>query len=86
MKRLFIDIPLPFDEDRAVFVSQQILKILAANDQLLLDMDVEQINFRLGDDEDRQKSNYLIKNENGHVSTKKSVLDLDKQAEDAIIE
>jgi hypothetical protein len=32
---------------------------------------VEQVNYRLGHDEDRQKSNYLLKNENGHVSNKK---------------
>jgi hypothetical protein len=34
------------------------------------------INFRLGNDEDRQKSNYLIKNENGHVANKKSRIHL----------
>ena len=34
------------------------------------------INFRLGHDDDRQKSNYLIKNENGHVANKKSRIHL----------
>jgi hypothetical protein len=29
--------------------------------------------YRLGNDEDRQKSNYLDINDNGHVSHKKSV-------------
>jgi len=37
---------------------------------------VEQINYRLGHDEDRQKSNYLDKNENGHVTNKKSRISL----------
>ena len=30
-----------------------------------------QMNYRLGHDEDRQKSNYLMKNEEGHVNNKK---------------
>jgi len=33
---------------------------------------VKEINYRLGHDEDRQKSNYFTKNENGHVNNKKS--------------
>ena len=31
-----------------------------------------EINYRLGHDDDRQKSNYLIKTESGHVANKKS--------------
>jgi hypothetical protein len=31
------------------------------------------VTYRLGNDEDRQKSNYLDINDNGHVSHKKSV-------------
>ena len=34
--------------------------------------DIEEFNYRLGHDEDRQKSNYMDKNENGHVSNKKT--------------
>ena len=37
---------------------------------------VEEINYRLGHDDDRQKSNYFIKNENGHVNNKKSKMQL----------
>jgi len=35
---------------------------------------VDQVNYRLGHDEDRQKSNYLNKTESGHVTNKKSRL------------
>jgi hypothetical protein len=33
---------------------------------------VEEINYRLGHDDDRQKSNYFLKDANGHVNNKKS--------------
>jgi hypothetical protein len=62
-------------EEEAVIASQQILGILAEEetDALILNaIGVEEINFRLGHDDDRQKSNYLMKNENGHVNNKKS--------------
>jgi hypothetical protein len=32
---------------------------------------VDEVYYRLGHDDDRQKSNYLDKNENGHCSNKK---------------
>jgi hypothetical protein len=35
---------------------------------------VDQINYRLGNDEDRQKSNYYIMDSRGHVTHKKCVL------------
>jgi hypothetical protein len=35
-------------------------------------VNIEQINYRLGHDEDRQKSNYLMMDDNGHCSTKKT--------------
>ena len=73
--RLHIDIPLNMTEEEAVIASQQILGILAEEetDALILNaIGVEEINFRLGHDDDRQKSNYLMKNENGHVNNKKS--------------
>jgi hypothetical protein len=44
-------------------------------------LDVECINYRLGHDDDRQKSNYLDKNENGHVSNKKSKILLTKDSQ-----
>jgi hypothetical protein len=73
--RLHIDIPLNMSEDEAIIASQQILGILADidTDAIILNaIGVEEINYRLGHDDDRQKSNYFIKNENGHVNNKKS--------------
>ena len=45
-------------------------KILCENYQGL------EINYRVGNDTDRQKSNYLMINENGHVANKKNVINL----------
>jgi hypothetical protein len=62
-------------EEQAIIASQQILGILAEEetDALILNaIGVEEINYRLGHDDDRQKSNYFQKNENGHVNNKKS--------------
>ena len=73
--RLHIDIPLNMTEEDALMASQQILGILADvdTDAILLNaIGVEEINYRLGHDEDRQKSNYFQKDSNGHVNNKKS--------------
>jgi len=73
--RLHIDIPLNMSEDEACTASIQILGLLASEDTQALILNaigVEEINYRLGHDDDRQKSNYLQKNENGHVNNKKS--------------
>jgi len=39
-------------------------------------MGITDINYRLGNDQDRQKSNYMIRNENGHIANKKSRINL----------
>lgn len=73
--RLHIDIPLNMSEDDALIASQQILGILANVDtdaMILNAIGVEEINYRLGHDDDRQKSNYFLKDANGHVNNKKS--------------
>ena len=73
--RLHIDIPLNMSENDARMASIQILGLLAGEDAHALVLNaigVEEINYRLGHDDDRQKSNYLQKNENGHVTNKKS--------------
>ena len=73
--RLHIDIPLNMTEEQATIASQQILGLLAEEetDALILNaIGVEEINYRLGHDDDRQKSNYFTKNDNGHVNNKKS--------------
>ena len=83
--RLHIDIPMPFTEEEALKASQLIVNYI--NNMILIDKtNIEEINYRLGHDDDRQKSNYFIKNENGHVNNKKSKIvaknsTLDKVAE-----
>jgi len=69
--RLHIDIPLGDDEKNAIINAKQIMGIIEGNFSRLRTMEVERVNVRLGHDSDRQKSNYLIKDEYGHVSNKK---------------
>jgi hypothetical protein len=75
MFRLFIDIQIPGSEEEALKIAQQILNFGFDNHQsrsLLENGGVETVNYRLGHDSDRQKSNYFTKNANGHVNNKKS--------------
>jgi len=77
MYRLHVDIPMPFTEEEALKKSSMIIAFLQ-NNILIENLDIDQINYRLGHDEDRQKSNYFIKDANGHVNNKKSRIDLVK--------
>ena len=72
--RLHIDIPLGHDEDQAVDKSKMVMDRLLTDQgkQFLIVAEIDTVNYRVGHDEDRQKSNYLDKNENGHVSNKKT--------------
>ena len=67
--RLHIDIPLGVGEEAAINKTENFINGLLMGHNL---EEIEQINYRLGHDEDRQKSNYLDKNENGHIRNKKS--------------
>jgi hypothetical protein len=72
--RLHIDIPLPMSEEDAMRTSDFVLGFLTNNHPLqdgLRSRGVPQINYRLGHDEDRQRSNYLHKTPSGHVTNKK---------------
>lgn len=72
MYRLHIDIPAPENQQVALKFATAIMndieKVLRENYQGL------EINYRLGNDTDRQKSNYFQINENGHVNNKKNRL------------
>jgi len=68
--RLHIDIPFECGEQEAIEKSKAILQLLEKTK--MVDIGVDRVNYRLGHDEDRQKSNYFQKNENGHVNNKKS--------------
>ena len=74
--RLHIDIPLGTDEKTAVYKSKLLVQeFLSSHNDSLKHLnekyDIEELSYRLGHDADRQKSNYLDKNENGHTSNKK---------------
>ena len=72
--RLFIDIPLGNNEEKAISASHVIMTTFLSDKNFFVDLTpkVDEVNYRLGYDEDRQRSNYLSKNENGHVSNKKN--------------
>jgi len=79
MYRLHVDIPLGHNEDIAKQVAGQIVHwVFRDGDSqeriqrlALGKFDIQEINCRLGNDQDRQKSNYLDVNENGHTTNKK---------------
>jgi hypothetical protein len=75
--RLHIDIPMPFTEEDALKASDYIIRLLN-NSVIIENFNISEINYRLGHDDDRQKSNYFQKNNNGHVSNKKSNITLVK--------
>ena len=76
MFRLHMDFPLTTDENGSVASVAVLINFLQNHKQELIDMGFDNINYRLGHDDDRQKSNYMIKNENGHVANKKSRIHL----------
>jgi len=80
MYRLHIDIPLGTDEEHAIYKSKLLVQELMGPRYATINekYDVSEINYRLGHDEDRQKSNYMDKNENGHVSNKKTKIHISR--------
>ena len=76
MFRLHMDFPLTTDENGSIASVAVFVNFLQTHKQELIDMGFADINYRLGNDHDRQKSNYMIRNENGHVANKKSRINL----------
>jgi hypothetical protein len=76
MFRMFIDFPISTDEESSVQVAKQFVQIMEQNADFFAQHGIVKIGYRLGNDEDRQKSNYLDKNLNGHVSSRKLALDI----------
>ena len=74
--RLHIDIPMPLSEADAAVVCAAVVARLVDTSFLaeLQNRGVPQLNYRLGHDSDRQKSNYLLKDSRGHVTNKKCVV------------
>jgi hypothetical protein len=77
MFRLHIDIPLDTDETTAAILSENLVNMFVSNiNPVSNGIVLTEVNYRLGNDDDRQKSNYLIKTESGHVANKKSRISL----------
>jgi len=78
MFRLHIDIPMGTDEATAAAVSQIVLSALQTPELLfaLRSHSIPSVNYRLGHDEDRQRSNYFVKTASGHVTNQKSRITL----------
>ena len=81
--RLHIDIPLGEEETNAIYKANLLIQELITDhphdgelNHLNEKYGVEQVNYRLGHDEDRQKSNYLQMNDNGHCSNKKTKISI----------
>lgn len=71
-----MDFPLTANENESIASTAVFLNFLQTHKQELIDMGFIDINYRLGNDNDRQKSNYMIRNENGHIANKKSRINL----------
>jgi len=71
-----MDFPLTTVENGSIASTEVFLNFLQNHKQELIDMGITDINYRLGNDNDRQKSNYMIRNENGHIANKKSRINL----------
>jgi len=79
MFRIHIDIPLPFDETTSEKITREVVDTMVASTASFLKIaGIKEFNYRLGHDDDRQKSNYLIKTESGHVANKKSRIILEE--------
>ena len=75
MYRLHIDIPIDGDLDQVIAVANSLVAEFTQDAKSL----VGGMNYRLGHDEDRQKSNYMMMDENGHVNNKKIRLTFDTE-------
>lgn len=69
--RLHIDIPVGHNQDDAILAAKAILFVIESNMPHLRSDYVTEWNYRLGNDEDRSKKNYLRINENGHAANGK---------------
>lgn len=80
MYRLFIDFPIETmtTEEASEIARQIVATCVETNKEKLIGLNLSQVNYRLGHDEDRQTRNYLILDSAGHAATKKSKIHLEK--------
>jgi hypothetical protein len=86
--RLHIDIPLGSDQESARRKTLNLVQWLFGSEGAQADMahyGIDRVNYRLGHDEDRQKSNYLIMTESGHAINKKCKIFVDNSNNSNII-
>ena len=77
MYRLHIDIPIDAcSVEEAQEKARQVLTELSIREGMPMSHLTEEINYRLGHDDDRQRSNYLEINSSGHCSSKKTKIRL----------
>lgn len=79
MYRLYIDIPVGTNEENAIYKSNLLIQEFLSSHRNSIEhlnekYDIDKVSWRLGHDEDRQKSNYLQKTPDGHVTKKKNVV------------
>ena len=74
MYRLFIDFPIAAmtNEEASAIANGIVQACVESNKDKLIGLSLEQVNYRLGHDEDRQPRNYLILDAAGRAATKKS--------------
>lgn len=79
MYRLFIDFPIETmtTEEAAKIAHDIVAACIETNKEKLIGLNLKQVNYRLGHDEDRQTRNYLILDAAGHAATKKSKIHLE---------
>lgn len=79
--RLHIDIPMGGDEAHAAQTALAIMERFRDPQFLrfLSESGVPTVNYRLGHDEDRQRSNYLQKTPHGHVTNKKDRIEVQNE-------
>jgi hypothetical protein len=71
-----MDFPLTTPESGSIDACNKFIAFLDNHKEELIGIGITDINYRLGNDQDRQKSNYMIRNENGHIANKKSRINL----------
>jgi len=79
--RLHIDIPISENEHLAAETALAIMERFRDPQfiRFLYERGVTDVNYRLGNDEDRQRSNYLQKTPQGHVTNKKDRLKISNE-------
>lgn len=86
--RLHIDIPLGSDMETAKRKAQNLVQWWFGSEGAQCDITaygIERVNYRLGHDDDRQRSNYLMLTDSGHAVNKKCKIFIDTDTKSGIM-